>query len=80
MKEIADNLKNRFPVIINLEEADAELAKRIIDFISGTAYALDGRMQKVGNGIFLFVPSNMDISSAMKEQLKEKGMFSWIRQ
>ncbi len=80
-QNIADNLKNRRPVIVNLEEADKELAKRVVDFVSGTTYALNGSMQKVGNGIFLFVPSNMDIASELKgpEKEKEKGLFTWVR-
>jgi len=45
---IADNLKNRRPVIVNLEQADAELAKRVLDFMTGAVYALNGAMQKVG--------------------------------
>lgn len=77
---IADHLKNRCPVIINLEQAEADLAKRVVDFISGAAYALNGTMQKVGSGIFLFVPSNMDISHELRDQLREKGMFAWIKQ
>jgi cell division inhibitor SepF len=80
---IADNLKNRRPVIVNLEAADKELAKRVVDFVSGCTYALNGGTQKVGNGIFLFVPSNMDIAAdnkeAEKEREKEKGLFTWVR-
>lgn len=76
---IADNLKNRCSVVINLEQVDAELARRIVDFLSGATYALNGNMQKVGNGIFLFVPSNVDIASEMKDQCREKGVFSWMR-
>lgn len=82
---IADNLKNRRPVVINLEEADKELAKRVVDFISGATYALNGSMQKVGNGIFLFVPSNIDIAGEIrgserdKDKDKDKGLFTWIR-
>lgn len=77
---IADHLKNRCPVIVNLEEADNDLAKRVVDFVSGTAYALNGTMQKVGGSIFLFVPSHMDISNELRDHLKEKGMFAWIKQ
>jgi len=76
---IADNLKNRCPVIVNLEQADSELAKRVVDFVSGATYALSGSLQKVGNGIFLFVPNNVDISSELKEHNKEKGLFPWMR-
>lgn len=75
-QNIADQLKNRRPVIVNLENAERSLAKRIVDFVSGTTYALGGNMQKVGNGIFLFVPNNVDISGEMKNDLKEKG-FLW---
>jgi cell division inhibitor SepF len=82
---IADNLKNRRPVIVNLEEADKDLAKRVVDFVSGCTYALNGGTQKVGNGIFLFVPSNMDIAAENREaekereKEKEKGLFTWVR-
>lgn len=74
-QNIADQLKSRRPVIVNLENTETMLAKRIVDFISGTTYALNGNMQKVGNGIFLFVPTNVDISGEMREELKDKGLF-----
>ena len=74
-QNIADQLKSRRPVIVNLENAEKMLAKRIVDFISGTTYALNGNMQKVGNGIFLFVPNNVDISGEMRDELKDKGLF-----
>lgn len=74
-QNIADQLKSRRPVIVNLENAEKVLAKRIVDFISGTTYALNGNMQKVGNGIFLFVPTNVDISGEMRDELKDKGLF-----
>jgi len=76
---IADNLKNRRPGIINLEQAEAGLAKRVVDFISGATYALDGSMQKVGKGIFLFVPSNVDIENEVGNQDKDKGIFAWMK-
>lgn len=76
---LANHLKNRRPVIINLEKADTELGRRIVDFISGTTYALNGNMQKVGNSIFLFVPSNVEINSEYKEQIKNGELFSWIK-
>jgi cell division inhibitor SepF len=76
---IADNLKSRRPVIVNLEQADAELAKRVLDFMTGAVYALNGAMQKVGSGIFLCVPNNIDITSELKDQGRDKGIFSWPR-
>lgn len=74
-QNIADQLKNRRTVIVNLENTERNLAKRIVDFVSGATYALGGNMQKVGNGIFLFVPNNVDISGEMKDDLKDKGFF-----
>lgn len=76
---MADHLKNRRPVIINLEQAEPDLAKRVVDFISGATYALNGSMQKVGKGIFLFVPSNMDIDNETIEQSQDKGILSWMK-
>ena len=77
-QHIADQLKSRRPVIVNLENAEKMLAKRIVDFISGTTYALNGNMQKIGNGIFLFVPNNVDIAGETRDELKDKGLF-WPR-
>lgn len=76
---IADHLINRRPVIVNLEQTEPTLSKQVIDFISGTTYALDGRMQKVGNGIFLFVPSNINIDGKVSESSDEKTMFAFIK-
>ncbi|MGE5395964.1 MAG: cell division protein SepF [Chitinophagales bacterium] len=61
-KAIADNLKNRRQIILNLENTAPEVSRRIIDFISGTTYAMDGHYQKLGQYIFLFAPSNVEIS------------------
>lgn len=77
VQEIVDNLKSRRPVIVNLERVDGELARRIVDFVSGATYGLSGSMQKVGGGIFLFAPSNVDIAGDVQDV--ERGLFSWIR-
>lgn len=61
-QDIADHLKNRRPVILNLEETEHEEARRLLDFISGTAYALNGSIQKVSAGIFLVVPVNVELA------------------
>ncbi|MDQ0286943.1 cell division inhibitor SepF [Desulfofundulus luciae] len=79
VQSIAEHLKNRRPVVVNLERAESELARRVVDFVSGATYALNGSMQKVGNGIFLFVPSNMDIAGDIKE-FGERRIFSWMDQ
>lgn len=78
-QSIADNLRNRRAVIINLEKAGAEQARRIVDFVSGTTFALGGSMQKVGQGIFLSVPNSIDISNEITRETKEKSFFSWAK-
>ena len=82
VQNFADHLKNHRPVIINLEKANPELARRVIDFMSGATYALNGLTRKVGNSIFLFAPSNVGIDSDLKEEARarDQGLFSWMRQ
>ncbi|MCT4621363.1 MAG: cell division protein SepF [Marinisporobacter sp.] len=74
---IVDNLKNRKPVIMNLEKLEPELAKKIFDFANGAVYALDGSIQKVSKGIFILAPSNVDISGNINEELKNTALFPW---
>ncbi|WP_430882865.1 cell division protein SepF [Fusibacter sp. JL216-2] len=76
-RAIVDSLKNKKPVIINIEDIDAELAKKIFDFCSGALYALDGHIQKVSRGIFILAPNNVDISGDVKNELADKGIFPW---
>jgi cell division inhibitor SepF len=78
VQTIADHLKNRKPVIINLEDTEKDIAKRVVDFISGTTYALGGSMQKVGNNIFLFAPQNIDIAMDQREEL-DRNVFTWAK-
>lgn len=62
VQALADHLKNRKQVILNFENTSPEISQRIIDFISGTVYALDGQSQQLGRNIFLFAPSNVEVS------------------
>ncbi|MCL1851468.1 MAG: cell division protein SepF [Peptococcaceae bacterium] len=73
-QNIAEHLKSHRTVVLNLEKTDSVLAQRIIDFVSGTAYALNGNMQKVGKAIFLFVPNNVDISGDLSFRMSENGL------
>ncbi len=73
---IIDNLKSRKPIIVNLEALDVELAQRVLDFMSGAVYALDGSIHKVSRGIFVLAPSNVDISGDIPEELKGKSFFT----
>jgi len=63
VQAIALNLRSRRPVIVNLERTDREVARRIVDFLSGATYALGGAMQRVGGAIFLFAPHNVDVAA-----------------
>lgn len=62
-RDITNHLKSKKPIVINLESVDKAVARRIIDFLSGAVYALDGSIQKVSNGIFIIAPNNVDIMS-----------------
>lgn len=73
--EIADHLKQKKPVVINLEKLEKGVANRIFEFINGAVYALDGSMKKVSNGILLVVPNNMGIMGDFSDDLKTQGIF-----
>jgi len=75
-QNIIDNLKNRKPVIVNLDCLDVELAQRVLDFMSGAVYALDGTIHKVSKGIFVLAPNNVDISGNIPDELKGKAFFT----
>ena len=74
-QEIADHLKSKKPVVVNLEKLDKEVAIKIVNFLSGDVYALDGSMQKVSNGILLLAPYNVGIMGDFGEELKMHGLF-----
>jgi cell division inhibitor SepF len=74
-QQIADKFKHSIPVILNLQNADAELSKRLIDFASGLTYALDGGMQRVADKVFLLTPRNVEVSAEQRAQLLERGGF-----
>ena len=62
VQQVANCLKEKRPVVINFERTDAEVAHRIIDFISGTTYAIAGDIKKLGHNVFLCAPSNVSVS------------------
>ena len=78
--EICSFLKEKKSVIVNLEYVNKEVARRIVDFISGGVYALDGYIQKVSNSIFLVAPSNYEIKNEIaREEIKNKLSVSWLK-
>lgn len=72
-KEIADRLKDNRPVIVNLQMADRDLQRRMIDFCSGVTYALSGEMEKVADQVFLLAPTNVKVSDEERLRLAERG-------
>jgi cell division inhibitor SepF len=75
-QQIADKFKESIPVILNLQGADAELSKRLIDFASGLTYALEGGMQRVADKVFLLTPRNVEVSAEERARLLERGFFN----
>jgi cell division inhibitor SepF len=74
-QQIADRFKASIPVILNLQSADTELSKRLIDFASGLTYALDGSMQRVADKVFLLTPRNVELSAEERARALERGGF-----
>jgi cell division inhibitor SepF len=75
-QDVADKFKDSIPVILNLQGADTDLSKRLIDFSSGLTYALDGGMQRIADKVFLLTPRNVEVSAEERARLIEKGFFN----
>ena len=71
-QQIADHLKKRNTVVVNMKRVTPDQAKRIVDFLSGTVYAIGGDLQKIGGGIFLCTPKNVNVEGTISED-EEKG-------
>lgn len=78
-QNIGDHLKNKKPIVVNLEGLEKESARRVVDFLSGAVYALDGSIQRVSTNIFIIAPNNVDIMADFKEELRNKGVFPWAK-
>ncbi|MGM0414611.1 MAG: cell division protein SepF [Bacillota bacterium] len=73
VREIVDDLKDSKAVILNLEERDRVLARRFIDFLSGSVYAINGNTQKIGTGVFIFTPPGIDVDArAIENAIKNE--------
>lgn len=71
-QQIADHLKNRNSVVVNLKRVTSDQAKRIIDFLSGCIYAIGGSMQKIGVGIYLCTPKNVNVQGKITEDAEKE--------
>ena len=79
-EEICNELKEKKSIIVNLEYVNKDVARRIVDFISGSVHALDGHIEKISNSIFLVAPFNYDIVNDMaREEIKNKLSVSWLK-
>ncbi|MCR4433890.1 MAG: cell division protein SepF [Caldiserica bacterium] len=74
-RKIADNLKARKPVVVNLEKMDHDAARRCIDFLSGTIYALNGSVEKIAESVFLFAPSSVNIEETRRKSWDQEKPF-----
>jgi cell division inhibitor SepF len=74
-QEVGDRLKAGQPVILNLQGVERDLQRRLIDFSSGLAYALNGTMSKAADQVFLLTPSNVEVSEEEKERLQARGLY-----
>jgi cell division inhibitor SepF len=75
---LADRFKRQQPVILNLQQADQELSRRMVDFCSGLTYALDGQIQTVANRVFLLTPRNVEVSAEERKRLAERAFFNQL--
>lgn len=74
-KDIADNLNEKRTVVLNLESANRDVARRLIDFLSGVAYANEGQLKRVANSTFIITPYNVDVMGDLLDELENNGMF-----
>ncbi|AVP54162.1 cell division protein SepF [Clostridium tetani] len=77
--DICDDLKDGKIVIVNSIELDPKVGQRLVDFVSGATYSLNGTLEEIEKGIYILSPSNVEVDSELKNQLSSKGMFSWNR-
>jgi FtsZ-interacting cell division protein YlmF len=75
-QQIADYLKNRCAVVVNLKRVTPDQAKRIVDFLYGTIYAIRGDIQKLGGGIFLCTPNNVNVEGKISDDNNQSGKSS----
>jgi cell division inhibitor SepF len=75
-QEVGDRYRENQPVIVNLQDADDGLRRRLIDFCSGLTYALEGNMERVAKNVFMLTPANVEVSAEARRRLQEDGFVS----
>ncbi|MBK6669979.1 MAG: cell division protein SepF [Actinobacteria bacterium] len=74
-QEVGDWFKKRQPVIVNLQQLDRDLARRLLDFASGVAYGLGGSVERVASHVYLLTPTDVEVSAEERRRLRERGLF-----
>ena len=74
-REIADHLRDKRTVVLNLENTNKDVSRRILDFVSGVAYAQDGKIKKVAVSTFIVTPYNVDILGDLIDELENNGVY-----
>lgn len=75
VSEVADHLRNKCAVVLNLESTNKDTARRLVDFLSGCAYALDGKIKKVATSTYIITPYNVDIVGDLMEEIENSGVY-----
>ena len=75
VSDIADHLRDKKAVVLNLESTNKDVARRLVDFLSGCAYALDGKIKKVAISTYLITPYNVNVTGDLVEELETSGMY-----
>ncbi len=73
--EVADHLRDKRTVVLNLEQTNKDVARRLVDFLSGVIYAQDGKIKKVANSTFIITPYNVDILGDLIDELENNGLY-----
>lgn len=74
---ICDDIKSRKIVVVNTTILESKVAQRLLDFMSGSTYALGAELQEIEKGIYILSPSNVEVSNDLKNELSSKGIFNW---
>lgn len=77
--EICEALKNRRIVLVNTTLLETKIAQRLLDFISGSCYALGGELQQIEKGVYILSPSNVEVTNELKNELSSKALFNWSK-
>lgn len=76
---ICDELKNRKIIVVNVSDLEPKIAQRLLDFMGGASYVLNGELQEVEKNVYILSPSNVEVSNELKSEITNKGMFSWTK-